>query len=368
MKILQIASGDIWAGAENQVYQLASSLNHKDIDVVLLTFNEGKLSQKLRILGIKVYVVDESNMGGWDILVAVRRIINQERPDIVHTHGFKENILGAFSVIGFPYIKSVRTVHGRPETKVSEFNIKAHIFNLLDRLAAMFQDRYVSVSKELFNYVKRKYGSGTLIIENGINIEQTLFNSNKWDIPGNYTFKYNVGFIGRLKEIKNPKLFIDIQKRLRENGYSTYQFLIYGNGPMKVELDKYINSRKLDDCVKMMGHEENIEAAIRKLDILLITSKNEGLPMVLLEAMALNIPVMSTNVGGISDVLDAGECGTLIDCDSIEGFVSHLIDYTLNSDEYMAKANKAYLKVVNHYSSDINSQKHIELYKEVIDG
>ena len=114
--ILHIVSGDLWAGAEVQLYTLAKTqqLDHRT-RVSVITLNPGRLELNLRDCGIDVTVVDESHYNGLQILVKLGNTIKDKRPDVVHTHRIKENILGSIAALLNGNVPSMRTAHGAAE-------------------------------------------------------------------------------------------------------------------------------------------------------------------------------------------------------------------------------------------------------------
>ena len=117
INVLHIASGDLWAGAEVQLFTLAKALNNrKDIDISVVLLNHGMLEQKLLNEGIDVNVLDESTLNGFQILLQLIYIVREIKPDVIHTHRVKENVLGSVAAL-FNNIPTIRTQHGAPEHK-----------------------------------------------------------------------------------------------------------------------------------------------------------------------------------------------------------------------------------------------------------
>ena len=109
INVLHIASGDLWAGAEVQLFTLAKALNNKqDINISVVLLNHGTLEQKLLRNGINVIVLDESALNGFQILWRLFTAIREIQPDVIHTHRVKENILGSVAAL-FCNIPTVRT-------------------------------------------------------------------------------------------------------------------------------------------------------------------------------------------------------------------------------------------------------------------
>ncbi|MFW2438942.1 MAG: glycosyltransferase [Arenicellales bacterium] len=116
LKVMHVASGDLWAGAEVQLSTLARALHAMpDTSVSVILLNYGRLEQELKKSGINVIVLDESKLNGFQILYRIAQIIRKQKPGIVHTHRLKENILGSIAAHSVSRTVSMRTVHGAPE-------------------------------------------------------------------------------------------------------------------------------------------------------------------------------------------------------------------------------------------------------------
>ena len=121
---MQIASGDLWAGAEVQLYTLANTLQKlPDVSVTVILLNQGTLADKLIETGIEVYILDESSLNDFQILRRLVHIIKEQHPDVIHTHRGKENILGSIASFLAGSVPSIRTAHGAPEHRPSALQI-----------------------------------------------------------------------------------------------------------------------------------------------------------------------------------------------------------------------------------------------------
>lgn len=367
MKCIHIASGDLWAGAEKQIFTLLNSLKSTCSGTYqLIVFNDGQLLQQCKHNKIDVVLIDEKKYGGLKILYRIYRHLLIEKPDIVHTHGFKTNILGAFAAKLSHVPISIRSVHGGIETNIYPWQIQKYVLYLLDTLSARLQQKHVAVSGELIDYVNRRYCKRGIVIENGIDVHETKNKAENQEVELPVNEKIKVGLIGRLNRVKNPRLFVEIQKKLNEDKVDNYIFYIVGDGPLKSEILNLISTSNLQEKVIMTGFISWIEAFINSMDIILITSDHEGLPMVLLEAMALETPVITTAVGGIPQVIGNGMYGTMINDDYLNTFVRKLKDYLDNSETYKKKARLAVDRVNTLYSSNMNASKYHSLYIDLI--
>lgn len=368
LSVVQIASGDLWAGAEVQLFTLASALSEMpQVNVHVILLNHGKLEQKLRDTGIDVAVFDESKINGLSILFSMTKAIHTIKPDIIHTHRLKENIIGTVAAILNGNIRSLRTAHGAPEHKPLWSQLaKRMIYSLDWFLARHVQKIVVAVSQDLANILKQELPAKKIqVIENGIDIHQLEHFVDTNEKAETSTIK--LGIVGRLVPVKRVDLFIKTAGQIKQHyPQLNTEFHIYGDGPLYEELQRLNHDSRTDDIVHFEGHSESIHKDIRSLDALLMTSDHEGLPMTLLEAMALRTPIIAHAVGGIPNLLDYGKSGRLVEMHTVQGY-SDAIKQLFSSDEIVTDlTERAYQRVVENYSADSNANNYLNLYRSLI--
>lgn len=367
LKVLHIASGDLWAGAEVQLYNLAVELNKRaDIEVLVILLNPGELEDRLQQKQVNVQILNENSMGPFAITLALIKIIRNIHPDVVHTHRQKENVLGSIAAklcgAGF----CVRTAHGQTETKIRYWEIHKLTFRILDYLCGLwFQDRVIAVSEHLAHYLASKFPANHVVtIENGINIGDVIASSQELitaPLPGK-SGSIKVCIVCRLTPVKRLDLFLQIAKQMLTTVPDNYDFYIFGNGPLEETIRDQIRIDALEDSIHMMGFQSNIPAYLKRMDILLITSDHEGLPMNLLEAMALNVCVIAHSIGGISEVLGFGKNGILVNNQDINEYVSAIISLAGDLNRQKEITNSAKYRINSDYNSFNCAEKHIALY------
>ena len=316
LKILHVASGDLWAGAEVQLFTLAKALHTKsDTSVSAVLLNYGRLEQELRKAGIKVTVLDESKLNGFQILHMLIKLLKKQQPSIVHTHRGKENILGSIAAFIAGGTASLRTAHGAPEHHPSWRQYRKRIIYMLDWLCGRYlQRKIIAVSNDLASLLESNFPANQIcVIENGIDLELTQKSQQPHTSGGIGRDTFRVGLAGRLAPVKRVDIFIQTAAHLLKNypGFNA-SFHIYGNGPMRSELERLSRELGTNELISFEGHSDDILKDLQKLDVLVMTSDHEGLPMILLEAMALQIPIIAHAVGGIPQLLDHGASGILV--------------------------------------------------------
>ncbi|MES0328015.1 MAG: glycosyltransferase, partial [Gammaproteobacteria bacterium] len=317
IKVLHIASGDLWAGAEVQLFTLAKALNNQqDIKINVVLLNHGMLEQKLLNNGVNVIVLDESRLNGLQVLLQLISTIRTIKPDVIHTHRVKENIFGSIAALLNGNIPTLRTSHGAPEHKPAWHNIPKRVILFLDWFSGrLLQKKIIAVSDDLAEILQKDFPADKIkVIENGIDLATltTTVKSVKLDIEQNVP-SFRIGIAGRLVPVKRVDLFIKAAAELLNTRPELKtSFHIFGDGPLRAELTTLSKKLNIEKMIHFEGHCENMRQELANLDILLITSDHEGLPMVLLEAMALKTAVIAHDVGGIPTVLKQGECGVLV--------------------------------------------------------
>jgi len=308
MHILHIASGDLWAGAEVMLYTLAKTLHIKpDTQVSVVVLNYGALEQKLRNCGISVHIIDESHLNSFQILHRLNRVIDDIKPDVIHTHRNKENILGSIAAWYNHRIPSLRTVHGAPEHHAALHQLPKRLILFLEWFFGRYYQRaIIAVSTDLAKKLEHNFPETKIkIIENGVDINALTQTASANPSKTSVTKNYRIGIAGRLTPVKRIDLFIDSAIRLKKHHPDLpVHFYIYGDGPLNSALQSQVQTKQASDYIHFEGHCENIIQTLQTLDALLMTSDHEGLPMILLEAMCLQIPIIAHAVGGIPHLLD----------------------------------------------------------------
>lgn len=239
-------------------------------------------------------------------------IIKIERPDIIHTHTAKAGTLGRLSGILYNFlhrqkprrIKLIHTFHGHIfEGYFGRFKTK--LFILIERILAFFTCKIISVSeslkKELIS-LKIAKEDKIAVIRLGLELDnflKILSEDNHRDDS-----VLNIGIVGRLVPIKNHRLFLEVAaKVISDNPKRQLKFQIIGDGELKEELHEYARKLGIDKQVNFLGWQKDLMSIYSSLDIVALTSINEGTPVSLIEAMASGKPVVATDAGGVRDLL-----------------------------------------------------------------
>lgn len=264
----------------------------------------------------------------------IKEIILAYKPDIVHTHASKAGALGRKAAFdcGVPII--VHTFHGHVFHSYFSW-WKTKIYQLIERRLARKSSGIIAISelqkKELSEKYKICEKEKIEVIPLGFDL--TPFNQNK-DLNRKKTrekFKLEekqiaVAIIGRLAPIKNHQLFLDGVKEVHKKTSKKIVYFIVGDGEEFNSIaEKVSHLKSIGIDIKMTSSINDIASFNAGMDILCLTSRNEGTPVSLIEAQASGLPFVSTNVGGIKDVVSENKTGYLVNSNHINDFSEKLL-------------------------------------------
>jgi L-malate glycosyltransferase len=359
MRILHIASGDLWAGAEAQIHTLLSHLSGKYETKVIL-FNDGELADRLRQTNVDVIILAESTYNSFSLFLKILSNIHHLKPDIVHTHRQKENILGSIAclfcrIFYNQKVVSLRTTHGAQEHNPS--GIK-RIQYWLDNIAGKkLQSKIIAVSNDLATKLESIYGHQKVVsIYNGIDINQFGNIPPSPDIH-NDSNRWQIGIVGRLEKVKRIDIFLEMAKYIvsSDSNKDKFRFHVIGDGKLKSSLDAYSKELGISENVIFHGHRTDIKNCIKALHCLVMCSDHEGTPMTALESIAIGTPIVAHAVGGLKELLENTSGEGLVYDHNAECYARQVIRMTQTQ-------NATALQLPERYSAENNANSIIELY------
>ncbi|WP_179959391.1 glycosyltransferase family 4 protein [Marinobacter changyiensis] len=363
-----IVSGDIWAGAEAQAFQLISGLQANGvIKPTVVVFNPGVLFDKLMTLGINVTLADESDLSPLGQIKTICKHLRQSSTDILHTHGFKENVLGTAARYLTGVKRSVQTTHGSPEYQSTWLAPRKKLTQLLDSIMTGFcYDAVVAVSQHLKTVLEPRYPKKTVLIRNFIDTDDipAAPPEQSEDLPKSDAC-YKINLVGRCVSVKRMDLFIDTIASLRTDHKLEVEGSICGDGPLLETMKQYAKTKGVAKFIRFRGFVEDLDSEWASMDLLMMPSDHEGLPMTLLEALLRNVPVVAHNAGGIPEVLDHGNSGVLVDNHSATGYASKVAQLIKQPEKARLLAANGQSHVKKEFSKRKNVQKYEALYQAI---
>lgn len=329
-KIIRIIARLNVGGPAKHVVWLTAGLSDYETLLVAGTVptGEGDMGYFAEQLGVAPHFIPQmSREISWQDVITIwklYRLFLREKPDLIHTHTAKAGTVGR--VAGFIYrwltpgvligqprnCKFVHTYHGH--IFHSYYGpAKTRLFITVEKmLAALVTDRLVVISEQQGREICGEFGVGRpsqiRIVPLGLDLELFRGSAERRD---KFRNELNidketilVGIVGRLTEIKNHDLFLDVVSCYqRQHANSSVRFVIIGDGSLRAGLETRARELGLADTLIFAGERDDPEYFYPSLDVVALTSRNEGTPLTLIEAMANQRPVIATSVGGVVDLL-----------------------------------------------------------------
>jgi L-malate glycosyltransferase len=373
--VCHFASGDLWAGAEVQVVTLLGALKQfPDLELSALLLNSGRLSDEFTLRGIPVTVCDESRLGIVQLLLAVTNHLKEIRPHILHSHRYKEHILSAFAGKLSHNPLTVQTYHGLEENLRGWAGLKMNLYNWINVVVGKATaDGIVGVSSEIANILRGRYPSADVrCIRNGIDLARvvpTLERSAMRAQLGIAPDTFVVGTVGRLMPIKGFEYLLEAFAQLRrQQGPQESKLVIVGDGPLRAVLGQCAGNNGLSHDVEFLGMRTDVYNLMRVFDVFALSSLHEGVPMVLLEAMALGVPIVASHVGGIPEILDDRREALLVPAKDPEALARAIGAVAASSELRAELIRAARVRVETQFSIQSSAAKMREMYRSLSDA
>lgn len=361
MRICHVISGDLWAGAEVMGLRLLTGLaGEKGVEISAILLNEGKLAREIIKIGIPIDVLEETRLDVFQISKRMHAILAKFRPDIVHTHRLKENILGYFaSKKTGQKIPLICTQHGldEPQSRLK--------WKMLSRANLYILSKYfsniVAVSEDMRITLSEKYGlpaGKIVVIHNGTEIPERIIRE-KGKNP------FTIGSAGRLFPVKDYPFLIDVAAEIHRNA-KEIRFELAGEGPDAGRIIERVRRYGLHDVFHIKGFIENMSDFYNGLDLYINTSLHEGSPMTVLEAMSNGLPIVAPKEGGIKEVVEDGLQGFLIEGRDPKRFADKCISIYQDRSLRQRMGDSSREKVASEYSIKSMTGNYYALYARVL--
>ncbi|MDD4154310.1 MAG: glycosyltransferase [Bacilli bacterium] len=351
MKILHLLSSRQYSGAENVACQIISTLSQSNPDYRFFYCSpEGPISKSLFEKNISYLPLKKINIRH------LRNIIDEIKPDIIHSHDMKASFFASIVCGNTPLVCHIHNSNYNSR----RFSLKSFLFFLAQKKA--FKVIWVSDGSFKRYAFSSKLSNKSVVLNNVIDrtelIHKVQLDKNEYD--------FDIVFLGRLAYPKNPQRFISIINKIKES-IPKIKVAIVGTGELDFITKKMSFDLGLNNNICFFGFVKNPYKILASSKMMLMTSRWEGLPMSVLESLALGVPVISTCVEGTSEVIDSGIDGYLSDIDEelVEKSLLLIKDEALRKRMAKAAIDKfdsindfdAYSKIINQvYLSSLQNK------------
>ncbi|MBO0437906.1 glycosyltransferase family 4 protein [Vagococcus fluvialis] len=286
-------------------------------------------------------------------LFMLKKIIKKEEFDIIHCHTPVGGVIARLAAKGQSNAKIIYTAHGFHFFKGAPLK-NWMLFYPVEKYLSKFTDVLITMNTEDFELVNDKFHPQKSILIPGVGVNLEKFN-NKGDVNKSILRQKNnllenkfiLIYVGELSDRKNQKQLIEVGNLLK-NKIKNLKILIVGMGSRREELEKIVKEYGLTEIVEFLGYRSDISELMTLSDIVVSTSKQEGLPVNLLEGLAVGKPIIATSCRGNRDLVFEG----------YNGFLSEINDAKKMADDVLKLYNNELMYKENSKNSLELSQKY----------
>jgi len=365
MRILQLISSGGFYGAEAVAVSLSAHLARLGNRAVLGVFHNVhnphlEIVERAASRGVAVEIIPCQGKLDWRAVRAVRRCVADHDIDVVHTHGYKSDFYAYLALHSSKPL--VATCHTWNSDTLS-----LRVYSGLDRVLLRRFDRIVAVSQPIADILLQSgvRREKVKVIANGIEVEryESAPPSLRRELRGNGTVV--VGLVGRLAAQKGPEFFLRAAKEVVAR-YPQTLFVLVGSGPLREHLEAQARELEIAEHTVFAGQRNDMPEVYASLDIFVLPSLYEGLPIALLEAMASRKPVIATPVGAVPQVIQHERTGLLVQPQNPSALCEAMCRLIADCSFRQQLADNGYRLVREHFSMESMTQDHLRLYQEAL--
>lgn len=363
LSIMEVIYAFDLGGSEQLSATIAKKLRERGfpVSVCSLAGPDGPVRCQLEMDGVPCFSAGMGHVSRLRFQYTLYKIFLRERPDVIHVHHtlLLIHVYLPAKLAGIKRI--VLTEHSNHLTK-NESRLKK-----LSRFFSKRADVVTTIHDGLRTFFINDLGvpaEKVVTIPNGIDISKfspTTVAGKSTKVTGINSSKFVISCIGRLVPEKDHENLFEAIKKVIDSGISDFEVLIVGDGPRFDELHRCIDKLNISAYVKMLGARNDIIDILRGSDVAVLSSKTEGLPMVLLEAMGAGVPCIATAVGGIPQLLSNG-VGVVVPPQNSEVLADAIKSAFRNRAELKELGNRARQRTVENYDIDRVVDRYLAIF------
>lgn len=347
-------------GAQTYVMRLVPALTDR-FEVAVAAWGPGPLRAAVEAAGARYVALQHvrrpvSPLHDLLGVVELIRLCRQFRPDIVHTNSSKAGILGRFAAALAGVRVRIFTVHGWAFAQ--HHGASSRLYLWLDRLARPLTTAFICVSEQT-----RTEGIAagtctpdrTVVIANAVDVDATPQSALGGDPP-------RVVTVGRFKE---PKDFVTLVRALARCT-APFRALVAGDGPDRPAVEAAIRESATGERVELLGERDDVPELLAAADVFVLSSRSEGMPMSVLEAMAAGLPVVATAVGGIPELVESGVTGLLVPAGDVDALAAALNDVLGNAALRRSLGDAGRQRATERFDVAAFREAHLSLYRAML--
>jgi glycosyltransferase involved in cell wall biosynthesis len=361
-------------GPSNVLFELVDALRSKGISSTVISLRRPPSDRDpesiLTDAGAR-YIGLQMRQRLWDpgAWMRLARSIRIARPEIVQCNLIRANVYGTLAAQLCKSTHVVCVAHNVERYMVSGDRL-SRIARQIERQTAKMASAYVAVSEAVAAALREKLrvSRQIVVIPNGLRegatpLERTAARRRL----GLRDKSFVVGTVGRLHPQKGHAILLQAAAKLRET-ISDFQVVIIGDGPERGQLERFASNEGLNGIVHFAGTRRDVTDVLSAIDLFVMTSYYEGLPVALLEAMRCAIPCVVTRVGGMPEVVVDGKTGFIVEPDDAESFAARIRAFENDPSLVREMGAAAEKRFRARYTSQIMADRYGALYQAILSG
>lgn len=336
---------------------------------VLCLEKVGRLGAEAESGGARVVCVNKQPGLRWSTVKQVRKLLEDLRPDVVHTHqaGALLYAGAAAERVGVPVVHTEHNNHLRKcRGRLDRLRVK-----LLGRVAGRYARRIFCVSADVLASVRAGHvypADKTSVVYNGISLSPYTLTGDTAGVRASLGIPANapvVGTVGRLDEVKQQDVLLRAFAVLRKSLPAAHLVLV-GDGPKMAELRSLAAALSVAEFAHFVGFQRRPVTYLNAMDAFALTSRIEGMPLVILEAWAAGVPVVASRVGGIPEMVEDGRTGLLFEAENQAALVEHLSSLLRRDGPAARLADAARRHVLENFSAAAMAANYQHNYRDLL--
>lgn len=342
--------------------------NHK-VDVAFCV--ERNVDPEIIKMGCKIHNLqfqrNPLSIKNFDAYMKLKKLIKEENYELIHTHTPVASACVRLACRGLKSVKVFYTAHGFHFYKGSPLK-NWLIYYPIEKWLSRYTDCLITINREDYNTaIDHKFRAGRIELVNGVGIDLTKFKpqdkNTKEKLRKEYGFSnqdFILVYVGELSYRKHQDLLISVMQQLK-NTVPNIKLLLVGDGPFYDQYKKQIVDAGIVDNVKLLGYKKDIPNLMALSDLAVSSSRQEGLPVNIMEAMAVGLPLVVTDCRGNRDLVKNNENGFVVPLDDVDFFVEAIVRI-YNSDFLKKSFRSKNLDLINDYSQILIADKLRDVY------
>jgi glycosyltransferase involved in cell wall biosynthesis len=362
-KILLVIDGAFIGGGQKHVLALAERLAMRGIEVAVACEASGYLVDQLRQGRIPHHPVRLSTRPSARALGETIDAVRGSHAQLVHTHGGTAGLYGRLAARWVGGVRTVHTYHGIHYLHDRRRG-KRLVRRAIDRFLVRWTDEVICVAqsdRELALREKLALPDHVSVVHNGIDISRFALPRTHDERSMQRNGEFIVGTVGRLHEQKGHIFLLQAAALIRQT-HPQVRFRIIGDGPLRAALQARARELGVSGIVEFLGARDDVPVQMQEFDVFVLPSLWEGLPYVLLEAMAAGVPIVTTDFSGVREVISDGVEGVIVPSGNPQALATALVDLLKDHARRAERGTKGAQLVKERFSLDAMVERTLEVY------